>query len=209
MALFREFSISTCRARLLVHRLVMLVALSACQAGGAAWRALLSDCPTALSVCRGVPSVPLLACQAVSSVWRAVLSACQAAPWLSHFSPVPRLENRSGLPGKPMRLRPLASVISISSNSSGMVPCSTSARRLGGQGRDQNQQGGGDNSHIIAGDMLFFDDLRCPVAPKMRLTPDVRAALNMPLSPMARSPHQAWRARGPRSPQINFSGSIH
>ena len=55
-----------------------------------------------------------------------------------------------------MRVRPLASVISISSNSSGMVLCSTGARTLGGQDRDQNQQGGGDNSHIFAGDMLFL-----------------------------------------------------
>src|SRR6266516_1237727 len=182
MALFREFLVSTCRARLLVHRLVLSAALSACQAVSSAWCALLSDCPAALSVCRAVPSAPLLvcqalssgwrnvssdcpatlsacrgvplaplsACQAVSSAWRAVLSACQAAPWLSHFSPVPRLENWSVLPGKPMRVRPLASVISISSNSSGMVICSTSARRLGGQDRQQGQHGGNDNYHIFA-----------------------------------------------------------
>src|SRR5437773_1487695 len=124
MALFREFLVSTCRARLLVHRLVLSAALSACQA--------------------------------VSSAWWAVLSACQAAPWLSHFSPVPRLENWSVLPGKPMRVRPLASVISISSNSSGMVPCSTSAHGLGGEDREQGQHGGDDNSHIFAGDMLFL-----------------------------------------------------
>src|SRR5436190_2256314 len=127
MALFREFLVSTCRARLLVHRLVLSAALSACQAVSSAWCALLSDC------------------QAVSSAWRAVLSACQAAPWLSHFSPVPRLENWSVLPGKPMRVRPLASVISISSNSSGMVPCSTSAHGLGGEDREQGQHGGDDN----------------------------------------------------------------
>jgi len=37
-----------------------------------------------------------------------------------------------------------------------MVLCITGARTLGGQDRDQNQQGGGDNSHIFAGDMLFL-----------------------------------------------------
>jgi len=54
-----------------------------------------------------------------------------------------------------MRVQPLTSVISASSNSSGMVPCSTNARSPGGQDREQDQQGGGDNSHIFVGAMPF------------------------------------------------------
>jgi hypothetical protein len=101
-----------------------------------------------------------MACQVVSLVWRAVPSACQAAPSFSLFSPVLLLENWSILPGKPMRVRLLASVIWISSNSSGMVPFITGARKPGTRDRDQNQQVAGDNSHIFASDVHFFDKIR-------------------------------------------------
>jgi hypothetical protein len=87
-----------------------------------------------------------------------------------------------------------------------MVSCSTGARRLEEQARDQNnQQRVGDIAHI------FVDEKRCvysPVAPSMRLTPNAWAALNMPLSPMARC-YQNWQASGPRYPQINLTASIH
>jgi hypothetical protein len=47
-----------------------------------------------------------------------------------------------------------------------MVPRSTGARRLGGQDLEQEEQGGGDNSHIFAGEVHFFDNLRCPSSTK-------------------------------------------
>ncbi len=166
MALCRELLVSSCPARFSVHRVVLSAALSACQAVASAWLAVLSDCPATLPICRAVPSAELSACQAVSSgcrcvpsdcpvtlsvcravpsaelsAWRAVLSACQAAPWFSLFSPVPPLENWSVLQEKPMRVRWLANVISISSNSLGMVAFTIGVRRLEEQDCDQNQQG--------------------------------------------------------------------
>ena len=107
---------------------VLSVALSVCQVAPLAWRTILSDCPATLSIRRAVLSVALSVCQSVASAWRAVPSPCQAAPLFSLSSPGPPLENWPVLQEKPMRVRPRANAISISSNSLQIVSTSQHLR---------------------------------------------------------------------------------